>query len=262
VILTLWTADPGLARRADAAGVDRIGIDLDRLGKRERQAGLATWISPHTTEDLVALRPAVTRARLFARCNPPHEGSAAEVEALLAAGAEVLMLPMFRSACEAAAFGALVGGRATVVALLETAAALADVAALAEAPGVDEVHLGINDLALELGLGSRFEVLTLDAVAAAAAVLAEAGRPFGLGGIAHPGAQLPIDPDLIYAQYPRLGADRALLARSFTAGTHDLGREVRRVRARLRWWAGRAPAELERAREDLALAAGRPGAPF
>jgi len=32
--LTLWTADPALAARADAAGVDRIGVDLDR--DRER----------------------------------------------------------------------------------------------------------------------------------------------------------------------------------------------------------------------------------
>ena len=37
--LTLWTADAALAARADAAGVDRIGVDLDRLGKAERQAG-------------------------------------------------------------------------------------------------------------------------------------------------------------------------------------------------------------------------------
>ena len=41
------------AARADAAGVDRIGVDLDRLGKRDRQAGLGSSISPHTEDDLV-----------------------------------------------------------------------------------------------------------------------------------------------------------------------------------------------------------------
>src|SRR5687768_18349093 len=70
VVLTLWTGDPRLAARADAAGVDRIGVDLERLGKAERQRGLGTWISAHAEADLAALAPALTRAALFARVNP------------------------------------------------------------------------------------------------------------------------------------------------------------------------------------------------
>ena len=46
VVLTLWTNDPALARRADDAGIDRVGIDLDRLGKAERQQGLNTGSRP------------------------------------------------------------------------------------------------------------------------------------------------------------------------------------------------------------------------
>src|SRR5687767_11459014 len=55
-VLTLWTADPMVAHRAEIAGVDRIGVDLEILGKAERQAGLGTWISPHKEADLVVLR--------------------------------------------------------------------------------------------------------------------------------------------------------------------------------------------------------------
>ena len=36
--LTLISRDPDLIRAADGAGIDRIGIDIERLGKRERQA--------------------------------------------------------------------------------------------------------------------------------------------------------------------------------------------------------------------------------
>src|SRR6186713_1663946 len=109
-VLTLWTNDLDLARRADAAGVQRIGVDLERLGKAERQRGRGTWISPHTIDDLAVLKPALSRARLFARVNPLHADSGEEVAAVLAAGVEVLMLPMVASAHEAAAFTALVDG--------------------------------------------------------------------------------------------------------------------------------------------------------
>ena len=100
--MTLWTGDPRLAARADAAGVDRIGVDLERLGKAERQRGLGTWISPHAEADLAALGPALSRAALFARVNPINADSRREVEAVLARGARVLMLPMVasRQECE------------------------------------------------------------------------------------------------------------------------------------------------------------------
>ena len=58
------------------------------------------------------------------RVNPLNPDSAAEVDAVLAQGADLLMLPMFTRADELRAFSALVAGRAPIVALLETAGAL------------------------------------------------------------------------------------------------------------------------------------------
>ena len=255
VVLTLWTNDPSTARSADAAGVDRIGVDLERVGKAERQAGLGTWISPHSVDDLARLRPAVAHGRLFARVNPVHAGSGDEVESALAAGAEVLMLPMFRSATEVARFVALVAGRARVVGLLETREAVADVEAVVRVAGLDELHIGINDLALELGLPNRFGVLVSDAAERVARATADAGLRLGVGGIGRlSDTELPIAPDLLYAQYPRLGATAALLSRSFLAGGCDLAPEIRRARERLEWWAGRPRAELDRAANDLRAA--------
>ena len=255
VVLTLWTDDPDTARRADAAGIDRIGVDLDRLGKAERQAGLATWISPHTVSDLERLRPAVLRARLFVRTNPLHDASPREVEQALAAGAEMLMLPMFRAAEDVARFVDLVGGRAGVVGLLETREAADDVDAVARVPGLDELHVGINDLALALGLRNRFAVLVSPAAERIARAAAAAGLRLGIGGIGRlADAGLPIAPDLVYAQYPRLGATAALVSRSFLAGGCDLEVEVRRSRERLAWWASRPRAELDGAASRLAAA--------
>jgi hypothetical protein len=50
--LTLITADPILAAEVDQAGVDRIGLDLECLGKAERQRGEDTRLSNHKVENL------------------------------------------------------------------------------------------------------------------------------------------------------------------------------------------------------------------
>src|SRR4051794_21300794 len=142
-VLTLWTDDPGLARRADAAGVERIGVDLERLGKAERQRGLGTWISPHTVEDAARVGGVLEHAALFARVNSLNEGSALEVEALLARGVQVLMLPMVMTAAEVSAFTELVAGRAVVVLLVEHVDALHRLDELVAVDGVDEVHIGL-----------------------------------------------------------------------------------------------------------------------
>lgn len=260
-VLTLWTNDVAFASRAEAAGVQRIGVDLERLGKRERQRGRHTWVSPHTIDDLAALRPVLSQARLFARVNPLHAGSAHEVEAVLAAGAEVLMLPMVATAHEAATFASFVGGRALVVLLVECREALDQLSALVTVDGVDEVHLGLNDLAISLGLPNRWLVLAGELATHAGSVVLSAGLRFGMGGIGRVDDDtLPIPSDLIYAEYARAGATGAILARSFRAGSsRDLGEEVARARARMALWRTRGTAALAEAHAQLARLASEIG---
>jgi hypothetical protein len=253
--LTLWTDDPALARRADFAGVDRIGLDLETRGKHERQAGLGTWISPHRIERLPALREALRAARLFARVNPLSPDTPREVEQLLAHGVEVLMLPMFDSAEQAASFTAAVAGRARVVLLLETRAAAQDIERIVGVRGVHEIHVGINDLALDLGLRNRFEVLDSDLLDEVSVCVRAAGLRFGVGGIGRvDDMQLPIPSDLIYAQYPRLGAKGALISRAFLRPDVELKDEIAKSRARLARWYAAGRAEREEARRAFHVA--------
>jgi hypothetical protein len=52
------------------------------------------------------------RARLFARTDPVHDGTAAQVDELISAGVQMLMLPYFRTPEEVAEFLGVVDGRA------------------------------------------------------------------------------------------------------------------------------------------------------
>src|SRR4029453_10859236 len=165
------TNDPAFARRCDALAGFRLFVDLERLGKAERQAGRNTFISAHSMEDVGRIKEVLRRSPLMVRVNPLNDGTPAEVEAVLARGADQLMLPMFTQARHLEDFARLVAGRVPIVALLETSAALKCLGEWIATPGLAEVYVGLNDLHLSLGHRFMFEALALglvDRVAAAA----------------------------------------------------------------------------------------------
>src|SRR3954471_9279597 len=102
------TNDAAFARRCDALGGFRLFVDLERLGKAERQAGRNTFISVHQLEDVGRIKAVLRQSRLMVRVNPLHEGTRREVDAVLAEGADCLMLPMFTTAQELLAFSRIV----------------------------------------------------------------------------------------------------------------------------------------------------------
>ena len=254
--LTLITADPVLAAEADQSFVDRIGVDLERLGKAERQRGEDARLSDHRLQDLAAVGRALSRAELFVRLNPLNPDSQREIDTALRSGAKVLMLPFFRTAEEVSAFTRFVAKRAKTVILVETASAAVRLRDILTVPGVDEVMFGLNDLHLELGVNNHFEVLASPLLDALAGEVRRAGLPLSVGGVARPDDRsLPISADLVLAQFPRLGATGAWLSRSFfrhTPPNWDLAEAVGALRARLTEWASASPEMLERARADLA----------
>jgi hypothetical protein len=235
-VLTLFTKDPLLAAAADQAGVDRIGVDMEQIGKGARQGHLATWISDHAESDLAGIRPMLERAELFARCNPIHAGSAAEIDRLIDSGVRVVMLPYFKTHADAEQFVRLIDERAHPVLLVETAEAAAVIADLCRIPGVKEIHVGLNDMRLSLGWPSHFHVLVSDFLVGICDVVMNAGLRLGVGGIGRAGDNdLPVPADLVSSQLPRLGATASLVSRSFFREPMpgDLNHEFRKLRARL-----------------------------
>lgn len=258
--LSLITACPDLARVAIAAGVDRIFVDLEIAGKEARQGHKDTVISRHTLQDVHAIRQVIPQGSLLVRIDPWGEGSPGQVEAVLDAGADALMLPMFTNAQEVAAFTQCVSGRATTVGLCETAAGLARLGPILSLGQLDEIHFGLNDLHLDMGLDFLFEVLAGGFMDLAASQCLEAGIPFGFGGVARVGGgELPAR--LILGEHERLGSTAVILSRAFTGGAKtladmpadlDLNAEVARVRECLEGLAERDDDQREADRLELA----------
>lgn len=68
------TNRPEIARIAEEAGVDRIFVDLETIGKQKRQGGMDTVQSHHTLEDIPRIREAFHK-EVLVRSNPIHPGS-------------------------------------------------------------------------------------------------------------------------------------------------------------------------------------------
>ena len=214
------TNNPDVARIAEEAGVDRIFVDMEYIGKTDRQGGMDTVQSHHTAEDVRRLRPVVKKAQLMVRINPMHSGTAEynssreEIEAVIEAGADVIMLPYFKTVEEVKLFVELVAGRAKTFPLVETPEAVAAIDEILEIPGIDEIHVGLNDLSLGLGRTFMFELLSDGTIDALAEKFKAAGIPFGFGGIASLGRGI-LPSEYVIREHYRLGSTATILSRSF-----------------------------------------------
>lgn len=220
----LMTRDAGIAAEAARAGVDRLFVDLEVTGKAERQAGRNTIISAHTVDDVRQVRAAAPDVELMARIDPPSPTTAAEVDAVIAAGADCVMLPMFTNADEVGAFVDAVDGRVRTCLLLETAAAVVRARSIAAVPGVDEIHVGLNDLHISTGIEFMFELLGEGIVEYVRDAIRETNPAicFGFGGGARLSAPHPVTPADVLGEHVRLGSQMIILSRTFLDGAETL----------------------------------------
>ncbi len=209
-----------IASLAQDAGVDRIFVDMEYIGKELRQGGLDTVQSHHTIDDIKALRPILTKSKLLVRCNPIHGAtkdylsSAREIDEIVKAGADIIMLPYFKTTREVKLFIDLVAGRAKTCLLLETSEAQDIIDDILELRGIDEIYIGLNDLHLSKNMTFMFELLADGTVEALTSKIKKKGIRYGFGGVARLGTgTLPAE--CILGEHYRLGSQCVILSRAF-----------------------------------------------
>ncbi len=253
------TVDPQVAAAAQAAGVDWIFVDMEYIGKADRQGGMDTVQSHHTVEDIRRLRPVLHSSKLLVRCNPIHEGTEAEIDAIVEAGADIIMLPFFRNARQVVRFLKAVRGRAKTMLLLETPEAVENMDEILSLPGIDLCHIGLNDLHLGYHKTFLFEMLTDGTVEYICQRLRAADIPYGFGGMARPGVGM-LPAEKILGEHFRLGSGMVILSRAFyDQRTPRPEAEMRQyfldavadVRAWEKTWAQASPEALEENRRQV-----------
>lgn len=208
------TNRPEIATIATEAGVDRIFVDLETIGKAERQKGMDTVQSNHTINDIGRIKAILKKGELLVRSNPIHNNSNDEIKSIIDNGADVVMLPFFKTVNEAAKFIDLINGKAKVNLLIETAEAVSLLDSILDLEGIDEIHIGLNDLHLAYKMKFMFELLTDGTVEKISKKVLAKKIKFGFGGIAKLGHGI-IPAEMIIKEHYRLGSTCAILSRSF-----------------------------------------------
>ena len=207
------TNNPDVARIVDKYGTDMVFIDLETIGKEERQPG-DTVKSHHTLNDISAVKAVLKKSKLLVRVNPIWENSEYEINTAINNGADILMLPYFKTALEVEKFISIVNGRAEVMLLLETREAAENLDSILEIPGIDRIHIGLNDLHLCYNMKFMFELLANGTVDILCEKIKAKHIPYGFGGIARLG-EGAIPAEVVIKEHYRLGSDAAILSRSF-----------------------------------------------
>lgn len=214
------TNNPEIAKIAEEAGVDRIFVDMEYIGKAKRQGGMDTVQSHHTVEDIKRIREVIHKAEIIVRVNPIHEASEeycsseTEINDVIEAGADIIMLPYFKTLEEVICFLKIINKRTRTMLLVETPEAVDIIDDILNLEGIDEIHIGLNDLSLGYGRKFMFELLADGTVEKLCVKFKMKGIPYGFGGIASIGhGELPAE-DIIKEHY-RLGSTCVILSRSF-----------------------------------------------
>ncbi len=214
------TNRPEIAQIAESSGVNRIFVDMEYIGKSTRQGGQDSVKNHHTVADVKAMKEAVESADVLVRVNPIHEASEdycsseEEINDVIKAGADIIMLPYIQSVDEAKQFIEFVGGRAKTMLLIETPASAEAIDEILEIPGIDEIYIGLNDLSLGYHKQFMFELLADGTVETLCLKCKIKGIPYGFGGIASLGNGM-LPSEYVIREHYRLGSTCAILSRSF-----------------------------------------------
>ena len=228
------TNDPQFALECELAGIQRIMVDLEVLGKRERQRGRDTVLSDHAISDIASVRSRLNSATLMVRINPWGEWSRGEVDQAVDAGADVSMLPMVRDVHQTEELCDAVDGRARTCLLLETASAVARLDGIIGSGGMDEAFVGLNDLHLEMKVDFMFELVSGGLIEWIGNCVQSKGMRFGFGGVSTDERE-PISGEEILGEHVRIGSSMVILSRGFAAqaGAEGVGNRPIRLASQM-----------------------------
>ena len=212
--LLMITNDPVKAKILSESGVDRIFVDLEIIGKTERQGHLNTVISRHNIKDVERVKKSISKGEVLVRVNPLNKNSKDEIDRAIDYGADIIMLPMFRMQEEVERISDLIEGRVKFIPLIETKKAVENITEIVNSEGVDEFFIGLNDLHLDFNLKFMFQHLENGILDSVANNINQKKIKFGFGGIARIGHGV-LPAEQILTEHSRLHSSSVILSRTF-----------------------------------------------
>jgi len=205
------------AKIADNLGVDWIFIDLEKIGKVNRQKDRNTVISNHEIKDIELINTVTNKAKILVRCNPYGEWTENEIAQIGENDyVDMVMLPYFKEVEEVESFLKIANSYSFKVALLlETMSGINNLDEILSLSGIDYVHIGLNDIHIERKTQFMFEPFSDGLVDSVVTKLKKYNQKFGIGGIGCISKEILPSAESLLGEHYRLGSKGVILSRTF-----------------------------------------------
>ncbi|MDA8958849.1 hypothetical protein N9F11_00360 [Akkermansiaceae bacterium] len=205
------------AKIVDKLDINWLFLDLEIVGKKERQIGRSTVLSDHSIDDVRKLRKIIRNTGILVRCNPIGVHSEKEFEEINnTPGIDMVMLPFFHTVEEVRMFIQFLDtSRIKPALLIETVGAVENLREILALYPFEYVHIGLNDIHIERKTSFMFEPYVDGFLAGIVAILAISDQKFGVGGIGKIGSDLLPTPECVINEHTRLGSSGVIISRSF-----------------------------------------------
>ena len=194
-------------------GIDIIFIDLEQLGKQERQGHIDSVKSKHEVSDIKEIKSSLTKADILVRIDPINSNTKNQIDEVIEAGADIVMLPYFKNYSEVEFFFKCIDGRVRTKLLFEHIDSLTLIESIHKNFNVNEIYFGLNDLSLSLGYNFMFRVLTDRILDDAIEYCKKNKISYGIGGVGNYNSG-KIPGKIILKEFKRLGATSTIISRS------------------------------------------------
>lgn len=215
------TNDPKQALNLSECGIQQIMVDTEIMGKVERQGHKDTIISHHSLNDIIALKNLSLEAEIICRINPFHIGTFDEIDTAIRNGADVIMIPMITSMEDYQSMVDRIHNKAKVLPLIETPYSFFNLSQILDYSKLTQIHFGLNDLCISLGMKNLFEVLLSQTFQDTVSNIKTSGLTKGIGGIGDPQISQKVSPLALLNRYLKCGSNSVILSRSFFTKSSD-----------------------------------------
>lgn len=212
------------AQIVDDLDIDWIFIDLESIGKKDRQNGRDTVLSNHNIDDIQKIKSMVNNTKILVRCNPIGKWSKEEFDEINLRGSDIdmVMLPYCKTIDEVKTFIELLDTSKMEAALLiETMDAICNLEKIIKIFPFKYMHIGLNDLHIERGTVFMFEPFIDGLITKITSIFKENNQNFGIGGIGKIGTNLSPSPECVLNEHLRLNSNGVILSRSFKGNFNE-----------------------------------------
>jgi len=205
--------------QAIQCGIDLLMVDLETIGKRERQIAWKTHLSDSDGISILECLDRDTVTELIVRTEPYFDNYGEHVRLLYNLGVRKFMLPYFSDAQTVGLMLHEIPRDCHVVLLFETIKSVMRFEEILELVGQRNfaVHVGLNDLSITLDVRENmFEPLLSGVLDYFCETMVNRKIDFGIGGIAQLGFNHGLySPEFLLNTYKSKGANWVILNRAF-----------------------------------------------